>query len=235
MWQNRFVCPVPKWLRGKLLKFNRLYAYPVEPELIGNAEFQILDSGAYGLSLSGGKMDDEYLFNLNNHYLKFGGKNIFCVAPDTFLNFKETIKKFENWHKLGYSKVCPVIQMPKKGNFDQRTISYQLDYYSDFFGGNIDFLFFSNPSVRCIETPTDLFSWMKEKYCIEKIHNLGAGWDFRDIQDWSRIKGLDSIDTIAYYNAVNKPDGNWANAQSKRDVKAINNVKFANKIMHHVR
>jgi len=48
MYKNRFVCPVPSWLRGKLLEYNRLYAFPVIPESLQNAEFQILDSGAYG-------------------------------------------------------------------------------------------------------------------------------------------------------------------------------------------
>ena len=231
MYKNRFVCPVPEWLRGKLLEYNRLYAFPVVPEPIANSEFQILDSGAYGLSLSKRKMTDEYLENLNTHYNKYSGQNIYCVAPDTFLNFKETIEKFEKWHSNDYCKVQPVIQMPKAKNFDWNIIKYQLDYYSDFFDGNIDFLLFSNPFCRQIEYPKNLFKKIHDLYAIDWIHNLGAGLNLQDVKAWSQTK-INSIDTIAYYNAVNSVDGNWMRVSGTKISKAQKNALIANKIMN---
>jgi len=230
MYKNRFVCPVPNWLRGKLLEYNRLYAFPIIPESLRNAEFQILDSGAYGLSLSNRKMNDEYLENLNIHYHKFSGKNIYCVAPDTFLNFKETIEKFEKWHSNDYHEVKPVIQMSKAKNFDWNIIKYQLDYYSDFFQGNIDFLFFSNPFCRQIEYPKNLFKRIHDLYAVDWIHNLGAGWNLQDVKAWSQTN-VNSIDTIAYYNAVDSVDGNWMRASGTKVLKAQKNAFIANKIM----
>ena len=44
----KFVCPVPNFMRNSLLKYNRLYAYPVIPEL-DNENLIILDSGAFAL------------------------------------------------------------------------------------------------------------------------------------------------------------------------------------------
>ena len=72
---------------------------------------------------------------------------------------------------------------------------------------------------------------MKDKYCIEWIHNLGAGWDKSDIIAWSHFKGLDSIDTIAYYNSTNSIEGNWMRKNGSKKEIAFENVKFANKFL----
>lgn len=231
MYKKRFVCPVPSWLRGKLLDFNRLYAYPTKPESIKGADFLILDSGAYGLSLSKKKMDDLYLYNLNEHYSKYKTKHVYCVAPDTFLNYKETISKFEKWHDKKYTNVQPVVQMAKAKDFTWGVVKYQLDYYSEFFGGNIDFLLFSNPFCRKVEYPVGFFKKIHDLYAIDWIHNLGAGWSVNDVVDWSS-SDINSIDTLAYYNAVNSVDGNWSRVDGSRVHKAINNAKIANKIMN---
>lgn len=231
MYKRSFVCPVPKWLRGKLLEHNRLYAFPTKPEPLFNSEFQILDSGAYALSFTGKKMNDEYLENLNKHYIKFGGDNIYCVAPDTFLDFKDTITKFKRWHNLGYTKVQPVIQMLEAKDFNWEIIKYQFDFYSEFFNGNIDFVLFSNPFCRQVEYPKDLFKKIHKLYAIDWIHNLGAGWNLSDVSNWSKTK-INSIDTLAYYNAVSSVDGNWMRIHSNRIKIAQNNAEIANKIIN---
>ena len=59
----------------KIQGISRLFAYTKEPHFENKGQKFILDSGAYGLSLSGGKIDLKYMKKLNEHYLKYSNKN----------------------------------------------------------------------------------------------------------------------------------------------------------------
>ena len=88
-----YVFPVPIFLRRKLLEYKRLYAFPAAPEI----KPFILDSGAFALSKSGKKMNEDYLERLYLHYKKY---ECWKVAPDVFLNPIKTMKNFKFWEYL---------------------------------------------------------------------------------------------------------------------------------------
>lgn len=229
----KFVCPIPVWLRSQLLDYDRLYAYPNIPE-INDVDLIILDSGAFALSFKKREMDLSYLEDLSYFYNKWYQYNVKCVAPDKFLDFKKTMKNFISWHNIGLFKdVCPVLQSDKKHNLDKRIFYYQLDFYKEFYKGNLDFIFFSNPACRANEYPINFFKDLKEKYGIRWIHNLGAAWDKKDILNWSNFKGLDSLDTIAYYISTNELSGNWNNIKGNKIEISISNVNFAIKYLNN--
>lgn len=186
-----FVFPIPKWLRGRLLNYKRLYAFPTIPE---ENPF-ILDSGAFGLSKSGQRMNVAYLENLYQYYKQYPGWH---VAPDVFLNPFQTMKNFEKWvKKYPDCQVWPVIQFAYK-KVEWAIIKYQLDFYADFFD-RLEVIFLSNPSLRFGNYLFDIFQIIKD-YCeVAWLHNLGAGWDIEDITGYSKMPGLDSIDSISYY------------------------------------
>lgn len=214
-----YIFPIPSWLRGKLLNYKRLYAFPVEPE---DNPF-ILDSGAFGLSKSGKKMNEAYFESLHQYYIKYPGWH---VAPDVFLNPFRTMRNFKKWiHKYPDCRVWPVIQFNAE-MVEWKTIEYQLDFYLKYIP-ELDILFFSNPSLRACNYPKDIFQKIKDNYPVSWIHNLGAGWNIEDIRIYASLKGLDSIDSIAYYNAVNTVLGNWnSGKKGNKQEKAIANAEY---------
>lgn len=213
----KYIFPVPLWLRGKILEHKRLYAFPAVPE---DNPF-ILDSGAFALSKSGGKMDAAYLERLYKYYKKYPDAN--RVAPDVFLNPRRTMKNFKLWmDQYSDCRVWPVIQCSSK-KIEWASIEYQLDFYSEFFN-RIEILFFSNPSLRAGSYPKDIFKKIKDLYRVDWIHNLGAGWDIQDIRGYATLGGLDSIDSIAYYNCYPK---NWHSEKLSKVDAVILNAKLA--------
>lgn len=194
-----YVLPISKQLRGKLLDYNRLYAYPSIPEQAKSGGFVILDSGAFALSQSGGNMDDNYMQRLNTYYKKFARENTYCAAPDVFLNPFETVSNFQFWKLKNYHPVCPVLQSSKR--YDIKDILWQIDEYES------EFWFFSNPSLtgRQAQGKYRLLKQMCEKIRSmggKWIHCLGAGWNLQDIKDWWQLGLFDSMDSIAYYTSV---------------------------------
>jgi len=214
-----YVFPIPIRLRGRLLDFKRLYAFPAIPE---ENPF-ILDSGAFALSKSGGRMDGEYFERLYKYYKKYFGSYAHNVAPDVFLNPRQTMKNFEVWReKYADCQVWPVIQCTSK-KIEWALIKYQLDFYSELFNC-LKILFFSNPSLRGSSYPKDIFQKIKDQYRVEWIHILGAGWNLEDIKIYARLEGLDSIDSIAYYQC--HPD-NWHSEKLPKTNAIILNAKMA--------
>lgn len=199
----RFVFPVPSFLRGKLLAACRLYAYPTVPELPAPADgFILLDSGAFALSKTGGTMDAGYLENLAAHYEQYRGENVYCIAPDVYLNPTASLQNWERWHAQGYPPVVPVLQNTRKGDYDAKSLFSQAYFYQDF---NPKFLCFSNPGMRCLEKTGLLRTLMIKLRAITgatHVHNLGAGWDMMDIIAWHQSGIFESIDSISYYNTV---------------------------------
>lgn len=222
--KRSYVLPVPHKLRGQLLQYNRLYAYPVKPEL-PPAEFVILDSGAFGLSQQGKIMDDAYFASLNEHYKSFGASNnkpIIACAPDSFPNPTRSMKQWEQWHKLGYNPIAPVIQFPEK-RLDLRSVIRQCEFYKS---QEPPFVFISNFATALEMKKYGIEQAIKLVRKILKpnhIHLLGAGWSRGDIITWSTITGWNSIDSIAYYTTSEKW-GNGDNAKIAQELVNYDNL-----------
>ena len=209
----------------KIQGISRLFAYPKEPHFENKGQKVILDSGAYGLSLSGGKIDLKYMKKLNEHYLKYSNKNTLCIAPDEFLNPYQSIKNFKIWIDNGfYKEITAVLQCSKKQIVDTKEILEQLKFYSKY---NVKNYCFSNNFMNGeIANSTELykiFIFMKEKMNVEWIHILGAGWNLEDIKDWKNIGNFDSMDSIAYYTTRDKKEFGSLNA--------IDNIKNILEVM----
>jgi hypothetical protein len=237
--ENRFVLPIPGWLRVIFIEKSRLYAYPTTPEPPYENGFIILDSGAFGLSMRGGKMTHAYMENLNEYYSCNGAAiahNVIAIAPDEFLNPKETMSNFKWWVLKGYCKVSPVLQCTKKGEIDLVSILKQIEFYKAF---DIDFKFiaFSNPSLRSMQVNSleikKMIDIIRQNFKGVWVHNLGAGWNQLDAQKWLEL-GFDSIDSISYYtDAASKKM--WRNGNdtmptiyATRKETANHNQKMAN-------
>lgn len=187
---------------GEMQGISRLFAYPGKPHFRNNGKITVLDSGAWGLSISGGKMDNRYMKKLSKHYNEFGQyrDDILCIAPDEFLNPTQSMMNLRKWFKNNYyTKVTPVIQAESKKNINIDNLKFQVDYYLNF----SDTLCFSNNALTGEMAKMfrleELFLYAKEKGC-RWIHVLGAGWSLKDIEDWFSIKYFDSLDSVAYYS-----------------------------------
>lgn len=226
----RYVLPIPKQLRGSLLEYNRLYAYPSIPESPAENGFVILDSGAFGLSMQGRSITKTYMAKLNEHYKQNISDNAFAVAPDVFLNPAKTIRNWKYWHSQDYIDVCPIIQFSEKGMIDLANIRYQVDVYKEH---HQKFWLVSNPSIcgnyalssRNLQTVFE----MCRNAGAEWIHILGAGWSIKDIQVWSLVSGFDSMDSIAYYTSV-KQNEYWSNERENTNFvqQSIKHAEIAN-------
>jgi len=194
-----FICAAHKQLAPQLNEFNRLYAFPTVPDLDGQHKI-ILDSGAFGLSKSGRKMDAQYLNDLALHYQKYGQqKNVFCIAPDVFKNSHQSIRQYKDFtQRYPNIKVVPVLQFQTK-NIDLFNAKKQIDEYSRL----------SNSGMICVSN--NKFNPVKQfdelQYIVKKIrhkfkhvwiHVLGAGYSHNNVKDWLKT-GVDSIDSISYY------------------------------------
>lgn len=237
MYKNRFICPIPNWLRGELLEYNRLYAYPVIPEYLANSEFQILDSGAYALSKQNRKMSANYIEKLAEHYNKYKGDCIYCVAPDVGGNMFETMKNWDYWHANYDIKVHPVLQFSNH-TFDLSQIQYQLKFYKERLGESIPFLFFAKRGA----TVEEMFKYgihHKIKYIRsqiknEWIHFFASGWGKHDCMLLSKMGDNFSVDTINYYQAAEIPQRNlteWGYFSENKIENAIHNANLANQIL----
>ena len=195
-----YVTPIPTPLRGRLLPFHRLYAYPAEPELPPPAGgFVILDSGAFGLSQRGGKMDRPWMRGLAEHYRRFAAEGVVCIAPDVFLDPATTWRNWRWWQDEIGVPVAPVIQFRQKRRLDLYDAVRQARQYAPW---RPAFVAISNPGLRaieCRETMPALCRLVREAAGATWLHNLGAGWDAADVRAWRDLACFDSIDSIAYY------------------------------------
>ena len=189
----------------KIKGISRLFAYPKEPHFENQGEKIILDSGAYGLSLTRKKMNLNYMKKLSLHYEKYYKENVICVAPDEFLNPYQSMHNWNKWHKEGlFKNISPVLQCSKKEVIDTKELLEQIKFYRKYNPKN--WLFSNNFMTGEIARSTELykiFDFMKNKLNIEWIHILGAGWSLEDIKDWKSIGNFNSMDSIAYYTTNN--------------------------------
>lgn len=209
----QFVFPVPTYLLGKMFFAARLYAYPTIPEILETtpkSPFVMLDSGAFHLAKAKKgylAMDEAYMSKLALHYEKYKGERIYRIAPDVFLNPRQTIKNWERWHKNGYpADIVPVIQCEKKKRYSWKIIYEQTEVYREW---QCPIVCFSNPGMRAHESPellSEIITMIRERTGAQHIHNLGAGWDVEDVREWRRQGIFDSIDSISYYNSTRSPE-----------------------------
>lgn len=201
-------CPTAKYEKEiqKIKGLNRLFAYPCKPSF-DNGRLVIMDSGAYGLSQSGGKMNFSYMKKLSKHYEENYrcGKTL-CVAPDEFLNPEQTMVNFGVWKKAKlFDKITPVMQSEKMYEFNFDILKFQANFYSEY----SDTIFFSNNGLTSQQAKALNIERLFE-YCknigYNWIHCLGGGWSIEDVKGWSNIKHLDSFDSVAYYSTRNEKE-----------------------------
>jgi hypothetical protein len=227
-----YVCPVPQPLRGQLLHYSRLYAYPVEPEPPDGSGFVILDSGAFGLAMARRKMDDEYIAALAAHYARYAGERVLCVAPDEYLNPRRTMANYAAWRS---APVVPVIQSSRRRTVDAYDVRRQVQFYSEYLSNipryrDRPVIAFSNPALYAAEKPLPVWRTLcaviRAHIPDAWIHVLGAGWSPDDIRVW-RETGVNSIDSIAYYTSAQSGEAWSGQAADDWRFVAVQNAHMA--------
>ena len=186
----------------KIEGLARLYAYPCEPRF-ENGGLVILDSGAFGLSQSGGHMNFAYMQKLSEHYKKYYRDGMLCVAPDVAINPTQSMMNFQKWHKNNFfGKVTPVLQSEQKYSFDEKSMLLQAEFYRKY----SDNIFFGSPKMSAKLAKglkvEKIFKELKNMG-FKWVHKLGVGWNLEEIKFWRDIQFLDSFDSISYYNTKN--------------------------------
>lgn len=234
----RYVLPIPSFLRGKLLEYNRLYAYPTLPEPPAENGFVVMDSGAFAMLKSEREIDKNYMVKLAKHYQEHGQfERYFCAAPDVSKNPKKSMSNFLFWKNEGFPKVYPVLQFESRG-FNWYSIEKQMDFYLSYLQ-EIPFLFFAkrgSTAIECVNYKlNEKLEAIKQKYGVKWIHIFAGGWNKTDVATFSTVDSLDSIDSIAYYDRA-KHDGNnykdWGIMKGSMEVNAIANAHLVNQIFY---
>lgn len=230
-----YVAAMHKQLRGKLDSYSRLYAFPNEPEMPPPDGFIILDSGAFGLSQQGKKMDAHHMAKLNAHYLRHNAGNthpIVGIAPDVYSYPRSTMKNWSYWHEQGYPSVAPVIQF-ENGRVDLYSVTKQCEFYQQW---PTPFVCVSNPGMRALAAIgaalPQAIAIVRQNMKPDWVHVLGAGWDKNDIRHWGRMAVVDSIDSIAYYTAAQERTA-WSELGPHWTKTAVNNLEIANQCINH--
>lgn len=186
----------------KIEGLARLYAYPCEPQF-KNGGLVILDSGAFGLSQSGGHMNFAYMQKLSQHYEKYYRDGMMCIAPDVATNPIKSMMNFKKWHDNDlFPHITPVLQSDNEFNVSFEDMISQAEFYKQysdticFTGGK-----FSGKQSMALKF-YDIFKALK-KMRYRWIHKLGAGWNIEDVKIWKSMPYLDSFDSISYYNTKN--------------------------------
>ena len=214
-------CPTPKYEKEiqKIKGLNRLFAYPCKP-CFDNGRLVIMDSGAHGLSMYGGKMTFKYMQKLSEHYEKYyrDGRTL-CVAPDEFLNPEQSMLNFQKWHKNNlFPKISPVLQSEKKYVFNCEILKFQADFYREY----SDTLLIGDNNLTSSQAKAHNIEKLFE-YCksigYKWIHYLGAGWNLEEIKNWSEMRFLDSFDSTAYY--LTKDEREFGSLNPLENVKNI--------------
>ena len=234
----RYVLPIPSFLRGKLLAYNRLYAYPTLPEPPAEDGFVILDSGAFAMLQSGRAINERDMVLLAEHYRTHGqASNIFCAAPDVSKNPKKSMANLQFWIKEGFPKVNPVLQFESRG-FEWYSIEKQMDFYANCLG-EIPFLFFAkrgSTAAECINYQiAEKLQKIREKYGVRWVHIFAGGWNKADVAAFSVVDSLDSIDSIAYYNTSKNDTQNlrgWGIMKGSMEANAIANAHLVNELFY---
>ncbi len=232
-FKNRFVCPIPKFLRGKILELNRLYAYPVIPEPLGDAEFRILDSGGYALWKQKREMSKKYINELAAHYKRYSESGSFNAAPDVSQNARKTIKNTEYYLSNFGNNICPIFHFPDS-KFDFSLLNYQISAYKSLFG-NCDFVFWGGTMDYAGRMLNEALKFklnlLRDKLNVKWIHFLGAGWNKLEVAKLAQFDQKISFDSLSYYNCIDDKiwcSNDWGNWSEDKTKLAIENAKTAN-------
>jgi len=194
-----YVCPrYDNWPKAMQSR-HRLYAFPGSPDPPPPDGFVILDSGAFGLYQRSAAIDVRHMWRLADHYRPYAGQpGYHCIAPDVFLDPGQTMRNWRWWQDNIGLPVVPVIQFRRMRRLDLFTVYKQALFYAPW---QPSFVAISNPGLRAIESATIKHACqiVREITGAQWLHNLGAGWDPRDIAAWHDLGCFDSIDSIAYY------------------------------------
>ena len=228
-----FVCCHFNEMKLKLL--SRLYAFPALPVDIEKAPFIILDSGAWGLAQRGKSMNCNYMQRLAEHYSRFQSRNVHCIAPDVYLDPRQTMRNWEWWQtNFPEIKVVPVIQFERERTLDWYCAVRQAEFYAQFHPG---FIAVSNPALRASESGVmiEICAAVREITKAKWLHNLGAGWSPDDIAAWRELGCFDSIDSVSYYEDAKRGkcwrrDGKIEICRTKTNWRAVahHNAEVAN-------
>lgn len=222
-----YVASMNAIMRGHLLHFPRLYAFPSQHEGMHDAKFIMLDSGAFSLSLQGKEIDEKYIIRLLGFYKKHGGSNkfpIIAVAPDVFLNPHKTMYNYKFYCNRSDNFPAPVIQFERKKKLDLFTVMKQCKFYKNY---NPSFLCISNPSLEAGESflMHKIIEIVRNELNPDWIHILGAGWSGDDVRRWSYFD-CDSIDSIAFYtDAIAKK--RWRQNSAETDFSGDDVIEIA--------
>lgn len=194
-----YVCPRFDGMPPGVLAHSRLYAYPNELDPPPAGGFVILDSGAFGLAQHGRAMGQEHMEALGRYYEPYAGRPGFhCIAPDVYLDPGRTVRNWRWWQEHIGLPVVPVIQFRKARQIDLYAALRQAQFYAPWQPGSVAI---SNPALRAGENRDFVHACrlVREATGCTWLHNLGAGWDPKDIAAWRDLACFNSIDSIAYY------------------------------------
>ena len=233
--QLRFVVAMTWELRGRLMSFDRLYAYPSKPERPAPDGFVILDSGAYALAKQGREIDQAHMRKLMEHYRQHAAPNVFAVAPDVYLDAPRSIKNLRWWHDNGGPPVGPVLQFRDPHRISIAESRLQLLEYAKtaphpmVFVGNADK---AGASVDPLDVHA-LVQSCRDLLGAQYVHNLGAGWNPADIRAWQRVGGFTSMDSISPWWGAKRGEC-WDNRppSARWWLTAIRNAEYAQQLLN---
>lgn len=179
-----------------------LFSFPHEPGPRGAR--RILSSGTWGLHSAGRLYARRRFDALAHYYLRHDAlcNTGWRMMPDEYLRPHRTARNLEEWRRCWPGlAVVPIIQMAREKHVDCYLVKRQVQQYAEA-ARCAGCICISNPAFHGLEWRDEL-AW-----CVEQvraalpdvwIHVLGAGWGPGDIWVYSRVPGLDSVDTITYY------------------------------------
>lgn len=207
----------------------KLFAFPKIPK--SHSKLSILDSGAFGLSQKWKEIDAQHMRLLAAHYRKYCGDGIYGIAPDKFLDPKQTMKNFEYWMRKHKVRVAPVIQCTHKKQVNIYEVMKQISFYKPH---GPEFVCFSNPGLQFRESAQQIkeaIEVLRKELPEAWVHVLGAGWNFEDVKDWLTLSGADSIDSIAYHTSASV--GRKFRINSREEV--LSSDSFEENLRHNIK
>lgn len=230
-----YILPIPDYLRGHLLRYNRLYAYPHLAEPPPPDGLLVLDSGAFALSKSKKKvrMDLGYMQALDAfyeyHLSKYPNRQIVCIAPDVRQRPDRTMKNWTLWHTYCQSPVAPVLQARHPGIWDWEHLKKQMRFYQPFTPESVCLSNSCYAASVNVDQLKAFASVIRNELGTIHLHKFGAGWDAADIRGWAAMQIFDSIDSIAYHTSKTRFEDGATHLDPT--ARGIANAIFANEIM----
>lgn len=204
---NKFFAPITKELYSHCLDFDRLYAYPKNPET-ANSSLVIIDSGAYGLGQqkkSFNKYEIERLYK--HHQGIYKDKNYLLVAPDKVRDPHSTMQFFDYYKTLDTENkidLKPVFQFRNRF-FDFSDFTKQLKFYEK--RCNFDWVFISEKNIQSsqnidFEKHHQTVSFIRRYLPESMIHFFGSGKSLYCIKEIFKDNNTSCDTTNFQYDAM---------------------------------